>query len=261
MDPQGTVFMNQAIDFPGDITILHGTARLKYADGSLADVKSGIYNHHTVFADTSKRPLAVVACPGKSARPAVPISVMLATGEDNTIYQYASEDAGFNGGYYVGKQDGIWFTAEIVNYSSDNKTIYAVMEFDYVDGKGKVDVTSENLSVTQCDGSIGIRPPKGQKKFDIESKPMKVEHDGALFGIRKHAPAMRLASSNLQLRWTSSRWRNPRSCQDQWQDCVRLESRIRQRREGHLGRPERKLGLHGLDSGQKGGYYDADSAV
>jgi hypothetical protein len=185
MDPQGTVFMNQAMGFPNDITILHGQLKLLYQDGKLADTKSGIYNHHVVFIDTNKRPLAVVACPGQSAKPAVPVSVMLATGEDGAIYDYAPDDAKFNGGYYVGKDHGIWFTSELVNYSNENKTVYAVAEFDYVDGKGKFDVTSETLSVSQCDGGIGIHPPKGQTKFEVESKSMKVEHDGSLFGIRK----------------------------------------------------------------------------
>jgi hypothetical protein len=185
MDPQGTVFMNQAVGFPGDITVLHGTVRLKYQDGTPAGTKTGIYNHHVVFADINKRSLALVACSGKSAKPTVPISVMLATGEDNSIYEYAIEKAGFNGGYYIGKDHGMWFTSEIVNYSNENKTVYAVVEFDYVDGKGKTDVSPETLGVSQCDGGIGLRPPKGQKKFEFESKAMRLQHDGALFGVRK----------------------------------------------------------------------------
>jgi hypothetical protein len=185
MDPQGTVFMNQASGFPGDITMLHGTVRLKYEDGTPADTKSGVYNHHVVLADVNKRPLALVACQGQSARPAVPISVMLATGEDNNIYEYAVEREDFSGGYYIGKDHGMWFTSELVNYSNENKTVFAVVDFDYVEGKGKTDVSSETLGVTQCDGNIGLRPPKGQKKFNLESKAMKLEHDGALFGVRE----------------------------------------------------------------------------
>jgi len=177
--------MNQATGFPSDITILRGLVSLKYENGTIANVKNGVYNHHTVFVDTAKRPIAVSSCPGKAAHPAVPVSVMVATGEDGNIYHYAPEDPSFSGGYNVGKSDGIWFTAEIVNYWNVKKQVYAIAEIDYVPGIAKMDVTSETLSVTQCDGSVGIRPPPGQKKFSMESKPMKVEHDGNIFGVRK----------------------------------------------------------------------------
>jgi len=186
MDPQGTVFMNQVTGFPGDITILHGVVRLKFEDGTIAEAKTGVYNHHVVFADTNKRPLALVACPGQAAKPVIPISVMLGTGEDNSVYEYTPDSTDFSGGYYVGKDHGLWFTSELVNYSSENKTVYAVVDFDYVEGKEKVDVSPETLGVSQCDGSIGLRAPKGEKKFEFKSKSMKFQHDGALFGIRGH---------------------------------------------------------------------------
>jgi hypothetical protein len=185
MDPQGTVFMNQAKGFPGDITMVNGSVTLKYQDGSEANAKTGVYAHHVVFIDTNKRPRVVASCPGKTGTPPVPVSVMLATGEDRGLYQYAPESETFDGGYYVGKEDGIWFTSELVNYASRNQTVYAVAEFDYIEGKSKKDVTSETLSVSQCDGGIGIRPPKGAKIFEVTGKPMTVETDGEIFGIRK----------------------------------------------------------------------------
>jgi hypothetical protein len=185
MDPQGTSFINQAAAFPKDITILNAVVKLKYEDGKIASVANGIYNHHVAFADTNKAPPGLVACPGAKAKAGLPISVFVATGEDGNSYTYSVDTADFDGGYFIGKDDGIFLTAEIVNYTNNTKKIYAVVDMTFTNGRAKLDVSSETLSVTQCDGSIGIRPKDGQKKFTVESKNMTVQMDGYIFGVRK----------------------------------------------------------------------------
>jgi hypothetical protein len=115
MDPQGTSFINQAAAFPKDITILNAEVKLRYEDGTLAGVGNGIYNHHVVFADAHKAPLALVACPGREAKAGLPISVFVATGEDGNSYRYTNDASDFDGGYYIGARDDIFLTAEIVN--------------------------------------------------------------------------------------------------------------------------------------------------
>ncbi|KAF2664895.1 hypothetical protein BT63DRAFT_459512 [Microthyrium microscopicum] len=186
MDPAGTTFATQAENFPGDMTVLKGSVSLVYEDGSPADVNTGVYNHHVVFADTAKRPVALVSCPNQKAKFTLPISVFLAVGEDGGKYLYAQDDPTFDGGYYVAKGDIMYLTAELVNYTNEKKLVYAKVDFEYLPGKGKLEVTSENLSVTNCDGSIGIRPEKGQKKFSVASKGMTFQRDGYMFGIRGH---------------------------------------------------------------------------
>lgn len=76
---QRTSFMDKAAGFPSDITILKANVRLFYEDGTPAGVSNGIYNHHVVFADTNKLPVALFACPGKKPKKALPISVLVAT--------------------------------------------------------------------------------------------------------------------------------------------------------------------------------------
>jgi len=186
MDPQGTTFMNRADSFPGDITILSAKVSLVFEDGKTADAKNGIYNHHVVFTDTDKRPIALLACPGQKAKPALPVSVTVGTGEENTSFQYAPESGEIDGGYYVGKRDTLLLAAELVNYSSEKKRVYALIDIDYVPGKGKSDISSETVQVGMCGGAIGIRPPPGQKKFSMASKAMTVQYDGYIFGIRGH---------------------------------------------------------------------------
>jgi hypothetical protein len=92
---------------------------LRYEDGKPANVSNGIYNHHVVFADTFKAPLALVACPGQKPKAGLPISIFVATGEEGNSYTYtADEAANFDGGYYIGKDHGISLFAEIVNCMS-----------------------------------------------------------------------------------------------------------------------------------------------
>lgn len=178
--------MNKA-DFPKDITLLNAVVYLVYADGSPAGLANGIYNHHIAFQDTSKKPPAMAACPGAVAKNSVPTSVFVATGEDGNRYDYTPDIPDFDGGYYIGPKDGVAVFAEIVNYTNDTKKIYAKVEYNYVSGKRKYDVSGATLSVTQCDGAnTAIRPPAGQKVFAISSKDMKVDMDGYIFGVRGH---------------------------------------------------------------------------
>jgi len=72
MDPGGTTFMNKVTNFPSDIGLLDAVVKLVYEDGSPATVDNGIYNHHIAFQDTSKKPPAMVACPGQAAKNSVP---------------------------------------------------------------------------------------------------------------------------------------------------------------------------------------------
>jgi hypothetical protein len=57
---------------------------------------------------------------------------------------------------------------------------------NYINGKSKDDVSAESLSVTQCNGAIGIRPKGGEKKFSVASQQMTVQMDATIFGVRKY---------------------------------------------------------------------------
>jgi hypothetical protein len=57
---------------------------------------------------------------------------------------------------------------------------------EYIPGKTKYEVSTEAISVTQCDGTgTGIKPQAGQKKFGETSKEMTIQTDGLLFGSSK----------------------------------------------------------------------------
>ena len=98
-------------------------------------------------------------------------------------------------GYYVSPGDEILVNAEVVNLTNDTKTIYALIDIEYVPGKAKLEASPVTLSVGQCDGGgIGLTPTEGAKKWNLESKPMTIQSDGYIFAIRKYLPPQALWS-------------------------------------------------------------------
>ncbi|TID14066.1 Structural maintenance of chromosomes protein 4 [Venturia nashicola] len=187
MDPGATSFMNK-IDFPKDITLIDIKLYPVYEDGSPANTSNGVYNHHVAFSDTSKRPTAIAACPGQSAKSGIPLSVFAGTGEDSTSFNYAPDLPDFEGGYYIGPNHGTSVAAELINKTNDPKKVYVKAVFNYVQGKKQYDVSGATLSVTQCDAQNSqlIRPPKGQKIFAVTSKDMTLTKDGYIFDLKGH---------------------------------------------------------------------------
>jgi hypothetical protein len=186
MDPQGTSFDTRA-EFPSDISLLYALVTLVNEDGSPATITNGVYNHHIAIADISKSPVLLTSCPGEKPKPSLSISVFAGVGEDKGAYTYSTKDDKLNGGYYISKNDTVFLTAEFVNYTNDTKSLYAVVDVQYAPGKSNLDVTSETLSVTQCDGTgkgIGIRPDN-KKVFGATSKNMTLQQDGYIFDVRE----------------------------------------------------------------------------
>jgi hypothetical protein len=90
----------------------------------------------------------------------------------------------------IGPKDSITFGGDVVNYNLDERSVFSVTEFDYIKGKqpGFLDTSAQNLPANLCNGimelATGFSPPKGQKKFSIQGKPMTVAKDGYIVAIR-----------------------------------------------------------------------------
>jgi hypothetical protein len=153
MDPGGTSFMSKVTTPPSDFALLDAVVKQVYNDGSVTSVANGIYNYHIAFQDTAKKPLAMVACPSQAAKNSVPTSVFVATGEDRNSYHYAPDIPDFDSGYQIGPNDGIGVLAEIVNYTNQTKKFYASVDYNFVPGKPKLDVSGATISVNQCDSA------------------------------------------------------------------------------------------------------------
>jgi hypothetical protein len=190
MDPQGTTWQNMLAGFPSDITLLETNTYLVYQNGSAAGISTGVYNHHVTMGDVSRPPVLIASCPGQPPKSSLKLQIFAGVGEDKGRYIYTDQSSdSFSGGYYIGNGDKIFFTSEIVNYSKEEKHLFALIDIEYKAGKAPngFDVTSETLSVNQCEGdNKGIRPQGDQKKFSVTSKPMTLNVDGFIMNQREY---------------------------------------------------------------------------
>jgi hypothetical protein len=195
MDPAGTAWNYAAdSDFPRDITILRANATVVFEDGSEANTKSGIYNHHLLFVDQNKVVPSVIAC-GDTPSYGIRASLFAGGSEDKGDVYYSTPDGMFDAGYYIGPDHEIIMGGDVVNYNLDQKTIYSVTELEFIRGKpeGFLESSVQVFNVAQCDSkSNGVfNIPKEQKKWEMKTRtPMTVSKDGYIVSIRKSVLTM-----------------------------------------------------------------------
>jgi hypothetical protein len=105
----------------------------------------------------------------------------MGTSEEMGATQFSTPDGMFNSGYYLGKNDKVVMTGEVVNYTNDTKKIYSVSDIEYISGRptGSMDVSITILSVNQCDGGNPmLKPPEGKNVFSFQSKNMTITQNG-----------------------------------------------------------------------------------
>ncbi|KAF2663448.1 hypothetical protein BT63DRAFT_119198 [Microthyrium microscopicum] len=173
--------------FPSDVTILKAHTELKYEDGSPAQLSNGIENHHVTYSNLDKQPQSPFACnvKAKDSSPSRILSFAPLTGvggNETSSGLYTTPDGAFPAGYYLGKDDKIMLSAELVNHANTTKDVYAVTEIDYVPGQpaGYLDSGVVMFAMNQCDGwsMPSIRGWPGYNKFTIKGTPATAVMDG-----------------------------------------------------------------------------------
>jgi hypothetical protein len=180
---------------PQDSYILRTNLTLQYEDGTLATVANDVYNHHVQIFDIGKTTEQLIQC-GK-IDPSKPRNGMKLRGSyfggsasDGAPSLFSTPDGMFNSGYFLGKQSKVIMSAELVNYAKEPKTVFAVTEIDYLPGDtlGMMDTSVGIMSVNQCDDLPNpfLRPPAGNKAFDMKSKNITILQDGYMVSRRGH---------------------------------------------------------------------------
>ncbi|KAF2669008.1 hypothetical protein BT63DRAFT_248060 [Microthyrium microscopicum] len=186
---KGSVSITGVVDgFPKDITVLLAALSLRFEDGSPADVANNVYNHHTVLANVRKPLHLPFKCANNNNQP-LSAPILTAVAEEGGSSPYAGQNGTFKSGNYLGKDQKILFSSEVVNYGNATKKIYAVAKLSYIEGKPKDYMESgvAVLNVKECDdGLTALRPPEGQKVYSYKSKEMLVTEDGYILQIRGH---------------------------------------------------------------------------
>lgn len=199
LDPNSNSWNSRAMGIPLDATYLFVNALLQFEDGAPATASNGIYNHHLAYVSTKKLVPQFVTCPGNTTLSRrTPATFMGATEEANSSI-FTTPDYKFDSGYYLGPDDKVVVTGEIVNYNNETKNVYAVSDLEYIPGraKGFKDVATQILQVNQCDGGaeLGLAAPKDRKVYSLDSKNMTALRDGFIMNGRMFANHLFLSGS------------------------------------------------------------------
>jgi hypothetical protein len=190
MDPGGSAWSYIAGDLPNDVSIIQANATVVYKDETIIDVNTGLYNHHLLVIDLSKTAPTIATCAnnGRGVQPPG-MSMWAGSSEDKGGAFFTLKDGSLNSGYYIGKNDKVIMSGDIVNYTNETKTVYSLIDIEYVEGKpqGHMEAVTQLWSVGQCDGQIGfIKPLPGQTKFSLKSQKMNVAMNGTFLAFRGH---------------------------------------------------------------------------
>jgi len=176
----------------GPCTILAAQVGVVFTDGKPANPSNGIYIHHILTSDSTKRQSNWVSNCGSPTSPPLNIAGLLGgtafvgTGEDSTEggAVYTSEDGTRNTGYHVGAGDTFTGWAEIVNYNKEKKQIYVYYDLEWIPGIVGDDVKTVTLTAT-CGGSPMIRLSQSGPTNTTSGKFYFME-DGNVLGARGH---------------------------------------------------------------------------
>ena len=155
----------------------------------------GIYIHHILTSDSTKRQKPWLSNCNSPTTPAVNIAGLLGgtafigTGEDsNGLTVYTSEDGTRNTGYHVGAQDTFSGVAQLVNYNKEAKQVYVYYDLEWVPGIVGEDVKTATFTAT-CGGSRMIKLSQGGPTNTTSGKFHFME-DGKILGGMGHLHGM-----------------------------------------------------------------------
>jgi hypothetical protein len=191
MDKGGTSWQYQVDeDFPGDITILRAKSEVQTTQFKRASTAEGIYNHHNVFLDITKRPIEAFGCQNRAPTPGLPVSVMAAGATEVGQLDYMPLRGEIKAGYYLSKNRMIINAIDVVNYKNYEQEVYTATELEYVPGHPEdfLDSQQQRVDPAICGGPSGARihPPVGVKRFSINSTGIIMKMDGYILNARGH---------------------------------------------------------------------------
>lgn len=190
MDPGGTAWNYIASDWPKDVTVLRANSSVVYADGREIGFHNGLYNHHLLLMDLTKPSPTIGRCPNGRAIEPPGFNMFAGSSEDKggAFYHLGTAQPDLTG-YYVRPADSVLMLGDVVNYTPEPKTVYALNDLEYVDGRppGTLEAVTQLWSVGACDGNIGfVTPPLGQTKFKLSSRRIAIVEDGRFLAFRGH---------------------------------------------------------------------------
>lgn len=160
-----TVNMKGSAFCPGGCMVLSGKIHLNYTDGTKADVSNGVYIHHVITSDQSKRQAAFTRCISGGAASGIEDMLgvgFVGAGDDNSNapFLYTTKDGSFQSGFYLGPSDTLSARVALVNYNKVQKQVLLAYDLEYVPGNDGIDVKTSLMSAGLCGGGGTIKTSK-----------------------------------------------------------------------------------------------------
>jgi hypothetical protein len=165
MDPNGYTFLKRVTgeSVCKDCTVLRGRLQAVYTDGTPANAGNGLYVHHAIFIDVTKKQRLPVSNCGDTMG-----SIPTFVGADvsgNTWQYFTTQDGTYPSGYYL-KDNSMMLQAELVNYRSvlcrlcvdrsctheddrkEPQEVYLELDVEYLTGKVGSDASLHTVAST-----------------------------------------------------------------------------------------------------------------
>lgn len=158
----------------------------------------GVYNHHMVYVDITKRVNNVAQCPGQTTMNSAVGNILSAQDDQARDKQwFAVQDGSMKSGYYLAGENKIFQFGELVNYTNETQDVFMQTTLEYVPQNvgSYLDASLQVVSVTSCGtgsgpGGYGVTQPKGMMAWNSKSKDLTIAEDGFLIGTRKSSAAL-----------------------------------------------------------------------
>jgi hypothetical protein len=160
MDPTSVQFNKRLAGFCKDCTVLSGKATMHFENGTKAGVDSGVYIHHIVTLDASKKNSGMpfyLCNEQKGFLGQFPAPGFIISGNDEAANMFTSPDGTFNAGYRLFKDPSIMMQAELVNYRIEKQQVYVVIDYEWV--KTEVSAIKPAESAVSLFSVTGCTPP------------------------------------------------------------------------------------------------------
>jgi len=187
---QQNFFARVTDGFCRNCTVLKGRVLLEDASGKSLGPKEGVYIHHILSFDTTKKQKTFLSgCAGMTSALTAMGSKFVGSGEDNNGQDvwYTTRDGSHQGGFHVGPTDSFSLQIDLVSYQKAASQVYVAMDLEYLPGIVGPDTRESLLSVTGC-GVPSIKISQTGPTNTTSAKYVFSE-DGAILGAKGHLHA------------------------------------------------------------------------
>jgi hypothetical protein len=188
MDPTSVQFNKRLFGFCKNCTVLSGKASLHFENATKAGVDSGVYIHHIVTLDGSKRNpgMPFYLCQEqKGFLGTFPLPGFIVSGNDEASNMFTTPDGTFNSGYRMTDDPKITMQAELVNYRQEKQQVYVVIDYEYV--KTDTALVRPADSAVSLFSVTGCTPPDYHPKervYNMTSAQVRVPNNGFIINAK-----------------------------------------------------------------------------